>query len=138
MRATLDSYGLTKLSTASDVTDKNAYALSAVEKNVNIVDTLANLIAKKVSNTDNIFQIYNITGSPSEGSKRALDVVSNMKKDQIFFILTHQGWVKMYWGYSVGSGDTQYALIFGCQYSGVLDMNTCNKGVWGEWKSIVS
>lgn len=44
--ATTADYGLTRLSTASDVTNADSFALSAIEKNATQADTLANKIEK--------------------------------------------------------------------------------------------
>lgn len=47
--ATTTHYGLAMLSATSDVTDANAFALSAIEKNASVDGTLAN-VSRKISN----------------------------------------------------------------------------------------
>lgn len=44
LRASTSQYGLTKLSTANDITDINSHALSAVHNNPNVANTLASRV----------------------------------------------------------------------------------------------
>lgn len=54
LKATLSSYGMTKLSISSDVTDTNAYSLSATANNPNIDGSLANKISRVQTNIETL------------------------------------------------------------------------------------
>ena len=72
LRATLSKYGLTRLSTANNVTDSNAYTLSATEKNPNVSGSLGQQIQNVSNSLSNalsylvdshgLFEIINVGG----------------------------------------------------------------------------
>ena len=65
LRASTDSYGMTKVTNASDITDSTGIALAGTEKNASISGTLANQISTLNNNLNDATNKLNVVGGVS-------------------------------------------------------------------------
>lgn len=137
MKATLSSYGMTKLSTATDVTDINAYALSATEKNKNITGTIGHTIEVLKTRTVPFISINNST--------TVSDIRNKIGPNNPIYLATWGGegipaggGMCIALGYLYPNANYGAQLVLGCDIPGSIYVRHMRESNWGPWYTIAT
>lgn len=154
LRATLSSYGMTKLSTANDVTDANSVALSAIVNNPTIPGSLANRLTTTEKLLDRVFNSFYYGKDSLDVYDKYIDEPGNITNHNCSFYcaIVHDsigdsgygGGTTFFFGYTYGytTDHTPNGRCYDVQLRIKMDYTNmyirCRGGtVWSDWKTFV-